>query len=102
MSRRRVERRGISAATYYNWRKKFGGMGRSQLGEMKALEMENRRLKKIVAEFEPDKLILIDLDGEPGFSKAQGLTADDLRQAIVITRQKLGTAGTASAHSFRQ
>ena len=29
---------GISDKTYYNWRKKFGGMGRSQLSEMKALE----------------------------------------------------------------
>ena len=49
---------GISDATYYNWRKKFGGMGRSQLTEMKALEKENQRLKEIVADLELDKLIL--------------------------------------------
>ena len=49
---------GISDATYYTWRKKFGGMGRSQLSELKALEKENQRLKKIVAELELDKLIL--------------------------------------------
>ena len=49
---------GISDATYYNWRKRFGGMGRSQLSEMKSLEKENARLKKIVAELELDKLIL--------------------------------------------
>lgn len=49
---------GVSDATYYNWRKKFGGMGRSQLSELKALEKENQRLKKIVAELELDKLIL--------------------------------------------
>ena len=49
---------GISDATYYNWRKRFGGMARSQLSEMKALEKENSRLKKIVAELELDKLIL--------------------------------------------
>ncbi|WP_367278314.1 transposase [uncultured Roseobacter sp.] len=30
-----------SAATYYNWRKRFGGMGRAQLSEMKSLEKEN-------------------------------------------------------------
>ena len=42
-SRRRV---GISDATYYNWRRRFGGMGRSQLSEMKSLEKENARLKK--------------------------------------------------------
>ena len=49
---------GISDATYYNWRRRFGGMGRSLLSEMKSLEKENARLKKIVAELELDKLIL--------------------------------------------
>ncbi len=49
---------GISDATYYTWRKKFGGMGRSQLSQMRALEKENQRLKRIVAELELDKLIL--------------------------------------------
>jgi len=49
---------GISDATYYNWRKRFGGMGKSQLLEFKALEKENNRLKKIVTELELDKLIL--------------------------------------------
>jgi len=49
---------GISDATYYNWRKRFGGMGRSQLSELKSLEKENGRLKKILAELELDKLIL--------------------------------------------
>ena len=49
---------GISDATYYAWRRKFGSMGRSHLAELKALEKENQRLKKIVADLELDKLIL--------------------------------------------
>jgi len=49
---------GVSDATYYNWRKKFGGMGRSQLSEIKSLEKESQRLKNIVADLELDKLIL--------------------------------------------
>ena len=52
---------GISDATYYNWRKRYGGMGRSQLQEMKSLEKGvslRTRLKKIVADLELDKLIL--------------------------------------------
>ncbi len=49
---------GISNATYYSWRRRFGGMGKSQLQEFKGLEKENVRLKKIVAELELDKLIL--------------------------------------------
>ncbi|WP_420818648.1 transposase, partial [Paramylibacter kogurei] len=44
--------------TYYYWRKKFGGVGRPQLSEMKAIKKENERLKKIVAELQLDKLIL--------------------------------------------
>jgi len=49
---------GFGDATYNTWRKKFGGMARSQLSEMKAPEKENQRLKKIVADLELDKLIL--------------------------------------------
>ena len=49
---------GISDATYYTWRKRYGGMGKSQLQELKGLEKENSRLKKIVADLELDKFLL--------------------------------------------
>ena len=49
---------GVSDATYYNWRKKFGGMGCSQLSEMRSLRKENERLKRILTELQLDKLIL--------------------------------------------
>ena len=49
---------GISDATYYKWRKVYGGMGRSKLHEFKEMEKENARLKRIVADLELDKLIL--------------------------------------------
>ncbi len=49
---------GISGKTYYHWRKKFDGMGRSQLSKMRALCKENERLKKILSELQLDKLIL--------------------------------------------
>lgn len=49
---------GVSDATYYNWRKRYGGMGKTQLQELKYFEKENSRLKKILAELELDKLIL--------------------------------------------
>ena len=38
---------GISSATFYKWRSKYGGMDASMISQMKALEEENRRLKKI-------------------------------------------------------
>lgn len=49
---------GVNEATYCNWRRRFGGMGRSQLSEMTSLEKEKIRLKNIVAELELDKLNL--------------------------------------------
>ncbi len=53
-----VRTAGISDATYYKWRKTYGGMGRSKLHEFKEMEKENARLKRIVANLELDKLIL--------------------------------------------
>lgn len=41
---------GISAATFYKWRSKYGGMEASMVSRMKELEEENRRLKKMYAE----------------------------------------------------
>ncbi len=41
---------GISDATYYNWKSKYGGMQASDLKRMKEMEQENRRLKKMYAE----------------------------------------------------
>ena len=41
---------GMSAASFYKWRAKYGGMDASLMGQMKELEDENRRLKKMYAE----------------------------------------------------
>jgi len=41
---------GMSSATFYKWRSKFGGMDASMMKRMKELEDENRRLKKMYAE----------------------------------------------------
>ena len=49
---------GISDKISHGWRKRYGGMGRAKLSEFKALEKENQRLKKILAELELDKLSL--------------------------------------------
>ena len=43
-------RHGISSATFYSWRKKYGGMDASLMARLKELEDENRRLKKMYAE----------------------------------------------------
>ena len=41
---------GMSSATFYKWRAKFGGMDASMVSRMKELEEENRRLKKMYAD----------------------------------------------------
>jgi putative transposase len=48
---------GISEATYYNWRKKFGGLMPSEMRRLKQLEEENGKLKRIVADLALDKEI---------------------------------------------
>ena len=49
---------GISEATFYNWKKKFGGMGVAELRRLRQLEDENLRLKKLVADLSLDKEML--------------------------------------------
>jgi putative transposase len=49
---------GISSATFYKWRSKYGGMDASMISRMKALEEENRRLKKMYAEAQMSAEIL--------------------------------------------
>ncbi len=40
---------GVSEATFYNWKKKYGGLGVSELRELRQLKDENARLKQMVA-----------------------------------------------------
>lgn len=52
---------GVSSATIYTWRTKFGGMSESDLKRLKQLEEENRRLKHMYAELSIDHRILKDI-----------------------------------------
>jgi len=52
---------GISDATYYNWKAKYGGMEASDVKRLKELEDENRRLKHMFAELSLDHKILKDI-----------------------------------------
>ena len=49
---------GISDATYYRWRKEYGGMRIDQARRLRELEQENSRLKKLVADLSLDNAIL--------------------------------------------
>lgn len=52
---------GISEATFYNWKKKFGGMGVTELRRLRQLEDENQRLRRLVADLSLDKEMLQDV-----------------------------------------
>jgi len=49
---------GVSQQTFYRWKKKFAGMGVSEVRRLKQLEEENRKLKQLVADLSLDKHML--------------------------------------------
>lgn len=55
---------GISTGTFYNWKSKYGGMEVSDAKRLKALEDENRRLKRLVAEQALDIVMLKDVNSK--------------------------------------
>jgi putative transposase len=59
---------GVSAATIYTWKSKYGGMDVSEAQKLKGLEDENRRLKHLVADLSLDKEILKAVISKNGWS----------------------------------
>lgn len=56
-----IRKLGITEATFYRWKKKFGGMGTAEVRRLKQLEDENRKLKQLVADLSLDKSMLQDV-----------------------------------------
>jgi putative transposase len=56
-----LRKMGISEQTFYRWKKKYGGLGISELRKLKQLEEENRKLKQLVADLSLDKKMLQDV-----------------------------------------
>jgi putative transposase len=59
-----VRQVGISEQTYYRWKKQYSGLQSDQVRELKQLQDENARLKKLVAELSLDKAILQDINSK--------------------------------------
>ena len=49
---------GVAEQTYFRWKKKYGGLGVSELRRLRQLEEENRQLKRLVADMTLDKQML--------------------------------------------
>jgi putative transposase len=60
-------RHGISDATFYTWRNKYGGLEVSEMRRLRQLEEENRRLKAIVADQALDLRALTDVLAKNGY-----------------------------------
>jgi putative transposase len=56
-----VRKMGITEQTFYRWKRKYGGMGVTEVRRLKQLEDENRRLKQMVADLSLDKAMLQDV-----------------------------------------
>jgi putative transposase len=56
-----VRKLGVSEATFYAWKKKFGTMGTAEIRELRQLREENAKLKRIVADLSLDKTMLQDV-----------------------------------------
>ncbi len=59
-------RHGISSATFYKWKSKFGGLEVSDARRLRTLEQENSRLKKLLVEEMLDNVVLKDLEFKKG------------------------------------
>ena len=57
-------RHGISSATFYKWKSKYGGLNVSDARKLKALEAENNKLKKLLAEQMLDNAMLKDINSK--------------------------------------
>ncbi len=59
-----VRKLGVTEQTFYRWKRRYGGLGPSELKKMKQLEEENRRLKHMVADLSLDKAMLQEVIGK--------------------------------------
>jgi putative transposase len=59
-----TRRLGVSEVTYYRWKKQYAGMESDQVRELKQLQDENQRLKRLVADLSLDKAILQDINSK--------------------------------------
>lgn len=53
-----IRKMGVTEQTFYRWKKKYGGLGATELRRLRQLEEENRKLKQMVADLSLDKHML--------------------------------------------
>ena len=84
---------GVSPATIHRWKSKYAGMSLSELKRLKALEEENARLKRIVAQQALDNELLREINSKNGKPSRQEVSGEVSEEA----RQKFSSPGMHSA-----
>jgi putative transposase len=77
---------GISQATYFNWRKRYGGLLPDEMRRLKALEDENGRLKKIVADLTLDREMVSPVNATGSSEQANGRHPPKARSPAGLNR----------------
>ena len=92
---------GISQATLYNWKKKYGGLSVSEVRRLKRLEKENNRLKKLAADLSLDKKMLQEvLRKSPEGRRGRRELADGLMQAYKVSTALLAILPMSSSSYY--
>ena len=89
------KRLGITQQTYYRWRQKYGGMAPEMAKELKALQKENTRLKKLVADQVLDNAIL------KGSREGKLLSPERRRLTVAEVRRRLGPETVSERRACR-
>lgn len=79
-----VRKLGISEATFYAWRKRFGSLGTPEIRELRQLREENSRLKRLVADLTLDRQILQDVVKKSGEKGAAHRHAATSQRALAV------------------
>jgi putative transposase len=93
-----VRKLGITEQTFYRWKRKFGGLGPSDLRKLRLLEEENRKLKQVVADLSLDKAMLQEVIGK----NSEGRSEEPTRSlpAGQLSGQRTSSMQSSSAGPF--
>src|SRR4029453_4958382 len=89
---------GISEQTFYRWKKQYAGLQSDQVRELKQLQDENARLKKLIADLSLDKAILTDVATKTGAARAETMRRGLHREPLCAG----DAAGLSSGQSIAQ
>ena len=96
-----ARRHGVSEATLYNWKAKYGGLDVSEARRLKALEDENRKLKKLLAELMLDNAALKELLTKNGRARRKREAVAHLRSALEMSERRACSIVTADRTMIR-